>query len=493
MARKQTSPVSIPTPIVTILGHVDHGKTTLLDTIRKTNIASREAGGITQHIGAYQIQFQSKSSKSRTITFIDTPGHEAFAKMRARGATVANIAVLVVAANDGLMPQTIESLAHIKEANIPFIVAATKTDLSEANLEKIKQQLTKQGVTLEEYGGDVPLIPISAKLGKGIDKLLEMILLVTELQELKEDSTGAAKAVVIEAALDKGKGPIVRLIVKNGTFAQGDEIVTGDGEEAKVRVMFDQFGKEVKTAPPGTPVELLGLSHVIPVGTVIYKKKDEALIVRPKKEIVLPSQPGKLTTPDETGLVVQKLKIILKTDNSGSLEAILGSLHGKDSIQLTSSSTGSITESDVLLAKSSSSIIIGFHTKPSSSVVKLAQSEKVMIKTYTIIYEMLDEIDDVAQALQTGGLEEVFGEARVLAVFDIKEDKIAGLKVISGRIARGDKVKIMRGDKEIGRTRLKSLKHQKEDITKAEQGKEAGATFQQKLDFLPNDSIIAIG
>lgn len=482
-------------PVVTVLGHVDHGKTTLLDTIRNTDITSKEAGGITQRIGAYQINVPTKinTRDARKITFIDTPGHEAFAKMRSRGAQVADIAILVVAANDGVMPQTIESIDHIKSAKIPFIVAATKVDLPEANLDKLKKQLTKQGVKLEEYGGETPLIPVSAKLGKGIDKLLSMILLLAELQEIKGSSSDRFKGVIIEASLDKGKGPIATVIVKNGSLKKGDMVVTTDGVEAKVRAIRDEHATEVVEATPGTPVELLGLPKVPNVGSIVYKKNEEMMEIPPVQKIELKPPVGTLENPPPEQLDIKRLKIILKTDNIGSLEAIIESIKLKENVQIIASGSGNITESDVIMAKSSEAIIIGFNVKPPLQVLKLSQSEKVMIKTYTIIYEMLDEIDDVVKALQMGGLEEVLGEARILATFDFKDEKVAGIKVISGRIARGDKVKILREGKEIGRAKIKSLRYQKEDITKAEQGKEAGAIISLKLDFLLNDSIIAIG
>lgn len=482
-------------PVVTVLGHVDHGKTTLLDTIRKTNIAAKEAGGITQKIGAYQVKvpLNSKNQKPKTVTFIDTPGHEAFTKMRSRGANVADIAILVVAANDGLMPQTIESIKHIKEAKIPFIVAATKTDLPEANLDKVKQQLGKQDIVLEEYGGDVPFIPVSAKANKGIDKLLSMIILLTEFHEIKADPKGQFKAVTIESGMDRARGPVITIIVKNGSIKKGETIVTSEGTEARVRVMFDENSKELEEASPGQPAMVLGLPKVPVVGTIIYKKSEEAMIIPQTHELEIPQTPGQIETLPPEQLAVQKLKMILKTDNAGSLEAILYSLRDNTNIQIISKGTGNITESDVILAKSSGAIIIGFQVKPSSSVVKLAQSEKVMIKIYSIIYEMLDEISDVIEALQSGGLEEKLGEAKVIAIFNIKGENIAGIKVVSGRIAKGDKIKLLRGEVELGRTKIKSLKHQKVDITKAMLGEEAGLTAASKLDFSVNDSIIAIG
>jgi len=489
MAKKKIqaqATIFIP-PVVTILGHVDHGKTTLLDTIRKTNVAQREAGGITQRIGAYQI------TTPKTITFIDTPGHEAFAKMRSRGVNASDVAVLVISSSDGVMPQSRESLVHIKEAKIPYIVAATKIDLKEANLEKLKQQLTKEKVVLEEYGGEVPFIPISSKTGQGIDKLLSMILLLNELHERKADPKGPFQAVVIESGLHKAKGPVVTLIVKNGTINKGDTIVTSEGEEARVRAMFDEYNKELTSASVSQPLELLGLKSVVNVGTIIYKKSETAITQAPPSRIEKPPKTGELSQVPEAEIAPLKLKIILKTDNVGSLEAITTSLENNVNVETISASSGNITESEVLLAKSSGAIIIGFNVKPSSSVVKLAQSEKVMIKTYEIIYKMFEEIEDVAEALRTGGLEDVLGEAKILAVFDMKGESIAGIKVTSGRIARGDKIKIKREEKEIGRAKIKSLRHKKEDITKAEQGMEAGVVLSSKLDFLVNDSIIAIG
>ena len=485
--KKQAHATIFVPPVVTILGHVDHGKTTLLDSIRKTNVALREAGGITQRIGAYQI------SLPNTITFIDTPGHEAFAKMRSRGVNAADVAILVISASDGIMPQTKESLKYIKEAKIPYIIAATKIDLKEANLEKLKQQLTKEKVVLEEYGGEVPFIPLSSKTGQGIDKLLEMILLLNELQERKADPKGPFQAVVIESGLHRAKGPVATLIVKNGTINKGEKIVTSGGEEANVRAMFDEYGKELTTASVSRPLELLGLKNVVNVGTIIYKNGETVITQTPSTSIEIPPKAGLLSEVVVGEIAPLKLKIILKTDNVGSLEAITTSLAGKENVETIAVSSGNITESEVLMAKSSGAIIIGFNVKPSSSVVKLAQSEKVMIKTYEIIYKMFEEIEDVAEALRTGGLEEVLGEAKILAIFDMKGESIAGIRVISGRIARGDKIKIKRGNQEIGRAKIKSLKHQKEDITKAEQGIEAGAVLSSKLDFLVNDSIIAIG
>ncbi len=486
-------------PVVSVLGHVDHGKTSLLDKIRRTNVVSKEFGGITQHIGAYQIT----TPNNKKITFIDTPGHEAFNKMRSRGASVSDLAILVVSASDGVMPQTIESIKHIKGAKIPYIVAATKIDLTEAQIDKVKKQLSKNGVEIDEYGGNVPVVPVSSKTGQGIDKLLEMIHLISDLHEIKTDHSIPFTGVVIEAKIDKGKGPTATIIVRNGTIKQGDEIVTKDGVEGKVRAMFDESGQIVNLAFAGKPVEIIGLSKLVAVGSTIYKKGETTItglqsstvrgVHSHTSEVSLPltSTPASLEIPKATDITPQKLKIILKADTAGSLEAILGSI--KDNVEIVSSGTGTLNESDVILAKSSGAMIIGFNVKPSSSVTKLATSEKVMIKTYHIIYEMLKEIDEVVEALAKGGLEEVLGESKIIAQFEIKGEKVAGVRVVSGRVALGDKVKIMRGLKEIGRARIKSLRHQKEEITKAEMGSEAGLVLSPKLDFLPNDAIISIG
>jgi len=501
----------VSVPVVSILGHVDHGKTTLLDTIRKSHVAEKEFGGITQHIGAYQIIVNLKNSKDaerillrpradqddflheRKITFIDTPGHQAFAKMRSRGANASDIAILVVSAADGVMPQTKESIAHIKKAGIPYIVAVTKIDLPGAQIEKVKKQLSKEGVEIDEYGGNVPVVGVSAKTGEGIDKLLDLIPFMAELNDIKKDPNAAFEGVVIEAKIDRGKGPVATVIVKSGKLEKGETIVTKDGIETRVRAMIDEYGKMVDLATVGKPVEILGLPALVDVGMSIYKKGETAIETTPINTIA--SAPDVRAGVPEIAPIVeiseQKLKIVLRADTAGSLEAIRGSL--KDNVELISSGTGIITESDVILAKSSKAIVIGFNVKPTGSVVKLATSEKVMIKTYHIIYEMLDEIDEVVEALRTGGLEDELGKGRVLAQFEIKGEKVAGIKVISGRIAKGDKVKVLRGEKEIGRARIKSLRHKKEEITKAELGVEAGLTLSQKLDFLPDDDIIAIG
>ena len=513
-SKTKIQPILLPPPVVTILGHVDHGKTTLLDLIRKTKVAQKEAGGITQHIGAYQIRISPKGEPSsqatptlrrgsrgipsehkeeilrqaqddfvsagHKITFIDTPGHEAFAKMRERGAMAADVAILVVAANDGVQPQTVESIKHIQSAKIPSIVALNKIDLPGINVEKIKKQLTREGLSLEEYGGETPLIPISAKTGQGLDKLLSTITLVYELYR-KKPPTANFEAVVIESQLSKSKGPIATVIIRNGTLTRGEEVVN-EGREFKIRALINFLGQNISQATNGDPVEILGWKILPAIGSRIYKKNEPVIeAAQVNKQIITPSD-----NPGE-----EKIKLILKADTAGSLEALTVVLSSKVDIIL--SGVGNISESDILLAKTAKTIIVGFNIEPSQNVVKLANSEKVLIKTFHLIYKLFEELDEVIEAIKKGNLVSILGEAKIIEIFSYKEDKIAGVKVISGRIARGDQIKLVRGEEEIGRAKIKSLRHGKEDISKVEQGKDGGVILSQKLDFLTGDSIIAIG
>lgn len=490
-SKPKIQPVLLPPPVVTILGHVDHGKTTLLDLIRKTKVAQKEAGGITQHIGAYQIDNSSQNSKSASshkITFIDTPGHEAFAKMRERGAMAADIAILVVAANDGVQPQTVESIKHIQSAKIPAIVALNKIDLPGINVEKIKKQLTREGLSLEEYGGETPLIPISAKTGQGLDKLLSTITLIYELYR-KNPLSANFEAVVIESQLSKSKGPIATVIVRNGNLNSG-EVVVSEKQEFRIRALVNFLGQNISKASNGDPVEILGWKMLPAIGSRIYKKNESVMEVVPPTVLSQQTVNNQIITPSDNP-VEEKIKLILKADTAGSLEALNIVLSSKVDIIL--SGVGNISESDILLAKTAKTIIVGFNIEPSQNVVKLANSEKVLIKTFHLIYKLFEELDEVIEAIKKGNLVTILGEAKIIEIFSYKEDKIAGVKVVSGRIARGDQVKLVRGNEEIGRAKIKSLRHAKEDISKAEQGKEAGIILSQKLDFLTDDSIIAIG
>lgn len=467
-------------PIVTILGHVDHGKTTLLDYIRKANVASREHGGITQHIGAYQAQHNGK-----LITFIDTPGHAAFEKMRSRGAKVADIAVLVVAIDDGIMPQTVEAIKHIKNAKVPMIVAVNKIDIPginiQANMEKLKRQLADNEVLIEEYGGDVPIVSLSAKTGEGVDKLLEMILLVAELNELKGDISKEAEVVVIEANLDKFKGPIATLLIRDGTLKKGDTVEL-NGVRSKVRGMFDYTGKNLDKAGPSTPVEVLGLEQVPPVGEVSGQKEEDT-----EMNNFLSRLKGQDTS---------KLNLVIKADKQGSLEAIIDALNKfnekEEHVKVISSGTGDITDGDIKIAAATTgSIVIGFNVKMASTASRLAENEGVLVRSYNIIYELIEELEEVVESmLKVGALEEVFGTAQIIAEFPYgKNQRIAGCRVLDGQISRGARLRLIRDEKTITEMRIKSLKKVKDEVNRVEKGDECGMMFTEEIPFEVGDLI----
>ncbi len=471
-------------PIVAVLGHVDHGKTTLLDTIRKSDVAAKESGGITQHIGAYQIQVQSAKFKIQShqdrITFIDTPGHEAFSKMRQRGSNVADIAILVVAVNEGVKPQTEESIKHIKAAGIPFVVAINKIDLPDTDENKIKRQLADKGVLVEGLGGDIVAVPVSGKTGQGIDKLLEVILLLAEMQGIAGDAAGELQGVVIESKRDKQRGVLTTVIVKNGTLHIGDTIYAEEAK-AKVRSLISDTGENLKEALPGMPVEIMGFASLPQIGSVVTSQPRLRVATGPK------AAPRPFTLPplDES----KKLRLILKADVAGSLEAIVGSL--PQNTEIVHTGVGPISESDILLAKSTGAFVIGFNTSAPAAVKKLANIEKVRMKTYNIIYELLDQINEVVELINTPIEEEEFGKAEIIAQFEAAGERIAGCRVAEGFITRGSQIKLLRRDAEIGRTRIKSMRHLKEEISKAEKGTECGIMLDKKLDFKLGDTIIA--
>ncbi len=469
-------------PIVTILGHVDHGKTTLLDFIRKAAVAAGEHGGITQAIGAYQVEHEGK-----LITFIDTPGHAAFEKMRSRGAQVADIAVLVVAVDDGIMPQTIEAVKHIKKAKVPMIVAINKIDLPgidiKVQMDKIKKQLSDKEVLVEEFGGDTPILGISAKTGDKVDDLLETIQLVADVNDLKGDPDLPAQGVVIESNLDKFKGSIATVIIRNGTLRKGDEIVLA-GVKSKVRGLVDYLGKPMEEAGPSTPVEILGLEAVPPVGGIL----GEDAILKEKKQVL--SLIDRLKQDDTT-----VLKVVLKADKAGSLEAIQEALEGMNSegehVKILAAAPGDITESDIKLAASTGAIVVGFNAKVTGTSQKLAETEGVLIRTYSIIYELLEEIEDVVEGmLKVGALEEIFGTAQILAEFPYgKNVRIAGCRVLDGTITKGPKVKVIRGEEIIGEGKIKSLKKGKDEVIRVEKSDECGIMFDSPIEFMVGDLI----
>jgi translation initiation factor IF-2 len=479
-------------PIVAVLGHVDHGKTTLLDTIRKSNVAGGESGGITQSIGAYQI---SINKDNQLITFIDTPGHEAFSKMRSRGADVADIALLVVAANDSVMPQTKESIDMIKKAGASMIVVLNKIDLPIAAPDKVKSDLAKAGVQVEGYGGDVPIVPVSAKQGTGIKELLDLIFLVAQMKELKNEPNAPLEAVVIETRLDKGKGMIATVIVKKGTMKFGSLLFEDETQVARVRAMFDEYGKGVAAAGPSRPVEVLGFTKAPVVGAVLRSQATSpaADSKQTQESVHVPLSAQNL--PDWLKPVSEqekeKLNVVLKADTAGSLEAITASLDPR--VSLMESAVGDISEKDVLLARGTRAFIVGFNVKCPANVVKLAQTEKVIYRTYTIIYELLDELAEVVS-----GMKEVLTQERelgtgvIIAEFPYEKTRIAGTRILSGRLARGDSVKVMRADVEVGRAKIKSIRRGKEEITKIEKGGECGVLLDRTVAFEQNDGIISV-
>lgn len=461
-------------PVVTIMGHVDHGKTSLLDFIRKSKLASKEVGEITQAMAAYQIEH-----KGEKITFIDTPGHAAFSKMRSRGAKVADIVVLVVAANDGVMPQTKESLKIIKEAGVPFIVAINKIDLPEAGVDKVKTQLTENEVFVEGYGGETVAVPLSAKTGEGVDQLLEMILLTAEMEDLKADPEGEFKAEIIESKADKFCGAVASLIIENGTLKKGMEI-SADGVVAKVRMLKDDFGQPREKAFPGDPALVLGFSHVPQVGALVIAggsgKVEEAGVAFAKAS----------ANPKEEG----KLKIILKTDVTGSLEALLGCLPSE--VQVVGQGIGEINESDILSAKNLHTEIYTFNLSTNGSVEKLAETEGVIIKDYKIIYDLIKDLEERVLKILTPTIDrKILGKAEIIAVFEMKGEKVAGAKVLEGKINKKGPVMLKRGETVIGEAKIASMREQKQDINEASAGMEFGLVLKEKVDFDKGDVILS--
>ena len=465
---KKTQSVKLRPPIVSVLGHVDHGKTTLLDALRKTSVASREAGGITQTIGASMVV----TSAGGKITFIDTPGHAAFSKMRSRGTSASDIAILAVAADDGVKPQTIESLKYIKEAKIPYIVALTKTDLASASAEKVKGQLEKEGILFEGRGGDVPLVSVSAKAGTGLNDLLEIILLLAEVNEVKGDPKDPLEAVVIETS--KGKqGSVVSVVVKDGTLKVA-EIVSADEISTKVRGLFNHLGRPVKEILPGEPGQILGFSSLPSVGS---RLKSEVEITLSEEKI------GSSRIEDTEG----GLPVLIKAKSSGALEAVLGSI--PKGIFVLGSGVGDINDSDIFLAKSGqTSKIFAYGVKVSANVLRLAQTEDIKIESFEIIYELLERLAVLLKKEE----KEIFGKAEIIASFPLDDKRVAGCKVIEGRIARGDSLVLSRGETETGKVKAVSMKKMKKEINKAELGEEFGILLEPQLDFQKGDMLVSV-
>jgi translation initiation factor IF-2 len=491
--KKEKGKLSVRPPVVTVMGHVDHGKTTLLDVIRKTNVTAHEAGAITQHIGAYQALVDE-----RKITFLDTPGHEAFTAMRARGTQVTDIVTLVVAADDGVMPQTVEAINHAKAAKVPIVVAINKIDKPDANPERVKQQLADLGLVIEEWGGDTVCVPISAKQGQGISDLLENLFLVADILELKADPDSAAEGVIIEATLDKTKGPLATLLVQKGTLRRGDVVVAG-GAWGKIKAMFDDKGRQVHKAEPSTPVAVLGLNEVAKSGDhfIVLLDEHEARSIVEKQKYPRPRLTLSLSALSSqiSDGQIKELNIVLKTDVEGSIEPIKTSVERlgteKTKARIIHAASGSITESDVLLASASKGIIIGFNTPTSPGATQLADVEAVGIHHYDVIYKLIEDVDRTLKGMLEPTYAEVLsGRAEVRAVFSrSKLGKIAGVYVMEGKIWRDAQVKILRQNKIICDSRVSSLKRFKEDVAEVSAGLECGLGIETIVDFQIGDII----
>lgn len=486
-------------PVVTVMGHVDHGKTSLLDAIRQTHVTSQEAGGITQHIGAYQVVQQGKK-----IVFLDTPGHEAFTSMRARGAQVTDIAILVVAADDGVMPQTIEAINHAKAAKVPIIVAINKMDKPDANPERVQQQLTEYGLVAEAWGGDTIMAPVSAAKKTGINELLEMILLVAEVQDLKANPNRPAIGTIVEAELDKGKGPVATVLVQNGTLRIGDTIIAGTAF-GKVRAMTNDRGEKVKKAPPSTPVEVIGLSDVPQAGDILAVVDErtargiaEKRVAKNKADAVTQGQ--KVTLEDLFQQIqagnIKDLNLLVKADVQGSIEALrqsLESLKNKEvRVMIVHSGVGAINESDVMLASASNALIIGFNVRPDANARKAAETEKVDMRMYRVIYDAINDVE----AAMTGMLapefrEVVLGRVEVRQVFNIPKGIVAGSYVLEGKITSTSQIRLLRNGIVVHEGKLESLRRFKDDVKEVAAGYECGITLEKYRDVKEGDIIEA--
>jgi len=487
-------------PVVTVMGHVDHGKTSLLDAIRSTQVAEGEAGGITQHIGAYRVRLKG----DRELTFLDTPGHEAFTSMRARGASVTDIVVLVVAADDGVMPQTIEAIHHAKAAEVPIIVAVNKVDKPEAQPDNVKRQLAEQGLLAEDWGGDTLFVHVSAKTRKGIDELLESIFLQTEMLELKANPDKLAKGVIIEARLEKGRGPVVTALIQEGTLRLGDMVVAGS-YFGKVRALVNDRGGNIEAAGPGMPVEVLGLDGVPQASDLLQALKDEKAARQIAEHRQMKAREQKITAPSKMSLEdlftklksgeAKELALILKADVQGSVEAVQASLEKLSNeqvrVRVIHSGVGGITESDVMLASASNAVIIGFNVRPDTKAREIAEQEGVEIQVYQIIYNAVEDVKKAMEGLLEPTIKEKYlGRAEVREVFNIsKVGNVAGCYVIDGKLQRNSNIRLLRDSVIIHEGKLSSLKRFKDDAREVEKGYECGLGIEGYNDIKPGDLI----
>ena len=486
-------------PVVTVMGHVDHGKTSLLDCIRNTHVQTHEAGGITQHIGAYQV-----NCKGKKIVFLDTPGHEAFTAMRARGAQITDIAILVVAADDGVMPQTIEAIHHAKSAGVPIIVAINKIDKPGANPDRVKQELMEQGLLPEEYGGDTIMVPVSAKKQIGIDDLLEMVLLVAEVKELKANPNRDARGVIVEAKLDKGRGPVATVLVQNGTLRIGDSVVCGT-TYGKVRAMVNDRGENVKKAGPSVPVEILGLNDVPEAGDILAVLEEkqarsiaEARIERQRNNLIK----SKKVSLDDLFHQIQEgdikdLNIVIKADVQGSVEALSSSLlklnkNDEVRVSIVHSGVGAVNESDVMLASASNALIIAFNVRPDANARKLADTENIDIRTYRVIYDAINDVKDAMSGMLKPKYKEVIqGRVEIRQVMKFSKALVAGSYVLEGKICNNSKIRIIRDNIEIFDGEIDSLRRFKDEVKEVNAGYECGISIVDFRDFKEGDIIEA--
>ena len=486
-------------PVVTVMGHVDHGKTSLLDCIRNTHVQTHEAGGITQHIGAYQV-----NCKGKKIVFLDTPGHEAFTAMRARGAQITDIAILVVAADDGVMPQTIEAIHHAKSADVPIIVAINKIDKPGANPDRVKQELMEQGLVPEEYGGDTIMVPVSAKKQIGIDDLLEMVLLVAEVKELKANPNRDARGVIVEAKLDKGRGPVATVLVQNGTLRIGDSVVCGT-TYGKVRAMINDRGENVKKAGPSVPVEILGLNDVPEAGDILAALEEkqarsiaEARIERKRNNLIK----SKKVSLDDLFHQIQEgdikdLNIVIKADVQGSVEALSSSLlklnkNDEVRVSIVHSGVGAVNESDVMLASASNALIIAFNVRPDANARKLADTENIDIRTYRVIYDAINDVKDAMSGMLKPKYKEVIqGRVEIRQVMKFSKALVAGSYVLEGKICNNSKIRIIRDNIEIFDGEIDSLRRFKDEVKEVNAGYECGISIVDFRDFKEGDIIEA--
>jgi len=473
-AKHQSTKTSLPRPpVVTVMGHIDHGKTTLLDALRNTHLQSQETGGITQHIGAYQVNHQGQS-----ITFIDTPGHAAFAAMRSRGVQATDLVVLVIDSVESVKPQTKECLEHIKIAAVPFLVAINKMDLPNATPAVVKKDLADAGVLVEGYGGDIVTVEISAKQKQNLDQLLDMILLLAQMQSLTSKPQALLKAVVIESFLDQKKGPVATVIVKQGQLREGDAIYAGT-TQGKIKALYNYQGQNLNLVLPGEPAQILGFKQAPPVGSVVSHTLQTTPADRLKTIKTTDSQNHQPT-----------LAVILKADATGTLEAIAQNL--TEDITLVSQGIGEINESDVLLAQSTGARIIAFRVPITKAAEKLSQIESIFIKSYTLIHELLDDLQQqVLKLLEPTIDETILGGAKVLQIFTVKNGQVAGCEITNGKFQQGDKIHLLRNKQVLFDAKIKSIQIGKDSVDKAKKGDQCGISFTTDLDFKPKDQLQA--